>query len=255
MKALALLCGLAAAALAGPALAADPQWTVEFGPTARVRPDHIGSNHYRVDAVPILEATYGDRWSLSLDDGLKYRAARWGPVEAGAIAEYRQSFNDNLPAGAFRMSDVVELGGYAQTKTPIGIAEVRLRHALGGYDGWSGDLSFDTGAPITSTFLLAGQARISWADSNFTEEYFGLRPHAARNFGLPRFLDEDFTTVGAEVDAVQQLTPKIRLIGTITADRIVGELRPSPIFNSRNIFTTSLGLTYYWSARTPGRSK
>jgi outer membrane scaffolding protein for murein synthesis (MipA/OmpV family) len=255
MRAPAILCGLATLAMGAPAIAADPDWTVDFGPAARVRPDHIGSTHYRADAVPILEATYGDRLSLSLDDGLKYRALRWGPVEAGAIAEYRQSFDDNLPAGAFRMSDVVELGGFAQTRTPIGVAEVRLRHAVGGYDGWSGDLSFDTGAPITASFSLAGQARVSWADSSFTEEYFGLRPHAARSFGLPRFLDEDFTTVGAELDAVQQLTPKIRLVAAFTADRIVGELRPSPVFASRNIFTTSLGLTYHWSARTPGRPK
>lgn len=253
MKALALLAGFAALALAAPAAAADPEWTVDLGGAVRVRPDHIGGTRYLVDAVPIIEATYGDRISLSLDDGLKYRALRWGPVEAGPIAEYRQSFNDNLPRGAFRISDVIELGGFTQVKTPIGLAEARLRHAVGGYDGWSGDLSFDTGVPITASFSLAGQARISWADSSFTEEYFGLRPHAARSFGLPRFLDEDFTTVGAELDAVQQLTPKIRLVAAFTADRIVGELRPSPIFASRNIFTTSLGFTYHWSARTPGR--
>jgi outer membrane scaffolding protein for murein synthesis (MipA/OmpV family) len=172
----------------------------------------------------------------------------------GAIGEYRQSFNDDLPAGAFKMSDVVELGGFGEMRLPLGIVEARMRHAVGGYDGWSGDLSFDTGAPISSRLQLGGQARLSWADSNFTQEYFGLTRHASSRFGLPRFLD-DFVTVGAEVDAAYQLTHKTRAVLAVSADRIVGELRPSPIFVSRNIFTTSIGVTYHWSQRTPGSSR
>jgi outer membrane scaffolding protein for murein synthesis (MipA/OmpV family) len=255
MKRLAILAGLGAMGAAGHAAAqeAAPEaaWVVDAGAAARLRPDHIGSSHYRLDAVPIVEATVGDRLVISLDDGVKYRLAQWGPFAAGALAEYRQSFNDNLPAGAFRMSDVVEVGGYGQVRTPIGIAEFRLRHALGGYDGWSGDLSFDTGAPVTPKLLVGGQARISWADSNFTQEYFGLRRHAPTRFGLPRFLDEDFVTAGLDLDAAYQLTPRTRAVLEVSADRIVGELRPSPIFDSRNIFTASLGFTYHWSARTP----
>lgn len=253
MRRTTLLAGIAAAAIAGPAAAEPMDWTVDFGGAARVRPDHIGSGHYRVDAVPIVEANYGDKLVISLDDGAKFRAFNWGPLSAGPIAEYRQSFNDALPRGAFRMSDVVELGGFVEGRTPIGIAEARLRHAVGGYDGWSGDLSFSTGAPVTPKLMIGGQARLSWADSNFTQEYFGLRPHAATGFGLPRFLDEDFVTVGGELDAARQITPKVRLVLAVSADRIVGELRPSPIFASRNIFTTSLGLTYHWSSGTAGR--
>lgn len=254
MRRLSLLAAVAAAAIAGPAAAEQMDWTVDFGGAARARPDHIGSNRYRVDAVPIVEANYGDRLVISFDDGAKLRAFNWGPVSAGPIAEYRQSFNDALPRGAFRMRDVVELGGFVEGKTPVGIAEARLRHAVGGYDGWSGDLSFSTGAPVTPKLMIGGQARLSWADSNFTQEYFGLRPHAASRFGLPRFLDEDFVTVGGELDAARQITPKLRVVLALSADRIVGELRPSPVFSSRNIFTTSLGLTYHWSSATAGRS-
>lgn len=254
MKRLAILAGVAAMGAAGQAWAQesapDPAWVVDAGAAARVRPDHIGSSHYRIDAVPIIEARVGDRLVISFDDGVKYRVAQWGPVAAGALAEYRQSFNDNLPPGAFRMSDVVELGGYGQVRTPVGIAEVRLRHAVGGYDGWSGDLSFDTGGQVTSRLLVGGQARLSWADSNFTQEYFGLRRHAPSRFGLPRFLDEDFTTAGVDLDAAYELTPKVHAVLEVSADRILGELRPSPIFESRNIFTASVGLTYHWSSRT-----
>lgn len=254
MRALPILAGLGGLALAAPAVAETPDWTVDLGASARARPDHLGSSHYRVDPVPLVEATYGERLVVSLDDGVKYRAFNRGAVSAGPLAEYRQSFNDNLPAGAFKMSDAIELGGFVEARTPVGVAEARLRHAIGSYDGWSGDLSFSTGAPVGKRWLVGGQARLSWADSNFTEEYFGLRPHAARRFGLPRFLDEDFVTLGGELDAARQITPRARLVFELSADRMVGELRPTPIVSSRNIFTTSIGFTYRWSARTPGRS-
>jgi len=253
MKPVALL----AATLLGcaaTAARAEPDWTVDWGAAARVRPDHLGSAHYRVDAVPVLEANYRGLVVGSFDDGLKWRAWRLGRFAAGPIAEYRQSFNDSLPRGAFRTSDTVEVGGFGEMATPLGMAEVRLRHAISGYDGWSGDLSFDTGAQVTPKLGLGGQLRVGWADSNFTQEYFGLRPHAARKLRLPRFLDEDFVAVGAEFDAVRSVSPRLRLVGEISFDRIVGELRPSPVLDSRNIATASIGLTYHWSSGTEGHA-
>jgi len=255
MRRTAIFLGIAVAAPACPAAAADADWTLDIGAAARMRPDHIGAARYRLDGVPVLEGAYGDRLAVSLDDGVKYRAVLAGPFAAGPIAEYRQSFNDRLPAGAFRMRDVVELGGFAEYRTAIGVAEARLRHSVGGYDGWSGELSFNSGAPVTSRLELGGQARLSWADSNFTQEYFGLNRHAATRFGLPRFLDEDFVAAGAELGAGYQLTPRIRAVVSASEDRIVGELRPSPLFASRNILTTSIGFTYHWSRGTQDARK
>jgi outer membrane scaffolding protein for murein synthesis (MipA/OmpV family) len=245
-----LAAGLAAG---GAAHAETAGWSVEAGAGTRVRPAHLGSSRYRVDAVPIFEASYGDSVDLSFDDGAKWRAFKLGAFDFGPIAEYRQSFNDDLPRGAFRMADTVEVGGFGEWRTPIGIAEARLRRAVNGYQGWSGDLSFSTGAPITPKLLLGGQARLSWADSNFTQEYFGLRPHTDSHFGFPHFQDEDFLTAGAELDAARELTARTRVVLQLSADHILSELRTTPLFNSRDIFTATLGLTYRWSAGSTGR--
>lgn len=247
---------VAAAASLGAAVPASAQaaaWTVDAGLAARVRPAHIGSSQYLIDSVPIVEASYGDQLQISFDDGVKWSALRVGQVTAGPIAEYRQSFNDNLPKGAFHMSDALELGGFAAYRTPVGIAEARLRRAVNGYQGWSGDLSFSSGAAITRRFSLAGQARLSWADSNFTQEYFGLRPHAAKRAGLPESLTENFVTVGGELDAAAQATSRARLVLQLSADRMVEGLPATPVFDNRNIFTAALGLTYRWAGPLEGR--
>lgn len=242
-----------AAAVTGAAQADTIDWTVEAGAATRVRPAHIGSNNYVVDGVPIFEGTLGDDISVSFDDGAKWRALKFGRFSMGPIAEYRQSFDDQLPRGAFRMGDAIELGGFTEVRTPLGIAEARLRRAVNGYQGWSGDLSFSTGAPITPKLIAGGQVRLSWADSNFTQEYFGLQPHSAARFGFPHFQDEDYLTAGIEFDAARELTRHTRVVLELTADHIISELRPSPLFSTRDIFTAALGLTYRWSAGSTGR--
>jgi outer membrane scaffolding protein for murein synthesis (MipA/OmpV family) len=60
-------------------------------------------------------------------------------------------------------------------------------------------------------------------------------------------------TVGAELDAVQQVTPRTRLMLQLSADRILGELRPSPLFQNRDILTAALGFTYRWLGPPTGR--
>jgi outer membrane scaffolding protein for murein synthesis (MipA/OmpV family) len=232
----------------------DGGWSINLGAVGRVRPAHLGSDHYIVDSAPVLEASYGDHLTISFDDGVRWTVGKVGPLTFGPIAEYRQSFNDQLPRGAFKMDDAIEIGGFSQLATPVGLIDARLRHAVNGYDGWSGDVAFDTGGNVTPKLQIGGQVRVSWADSNFTQEYFGLRPHAARKFGLPQFLDEDYITAGGEFDVARVMTPHTQLVLALSADRMLSGLPASPLFNSRNIFVASLGVTYHWSnsaVRTP----
>jgi outer membrane scaffolding protein for murein synthesis (MipA/OmpV family) len=240
-----ILSGLVLAA--APAAAQDAAWTVDVGAVGRVRPTHLGSDQYVADVAPVFEANWNDKVILSFDDGAKWIAGKIGPVEFGPIAEYRQSFNDDLPKGAYRIDDAIELGAFGQVMTPLGRAEARLRRAVNGYEGWSGDLSFDTGGHVTPKLELGGQLRLSWADSNFSQEYFGLRPHEARRLSLPRFLDDDYITLGGEFDAAQEITPRTRLVLALSADRMLGEIPASPLFKTRDIYVASLGFTYRWS--------
>jgi len=243
---------LASLAVAGPAFAQSADWTVDVGAVARTRPAHLGSARQVADAVPVVEAKYGETLSLSFDDGAKWAAVRAGPFALGPIVEYRQAFDDDLPAGAFHTQGAVEAGGFVAARTPVGIVEARLRRALNGYRGWSGDLSFDTGGQVAPKLLVGGQLRLGWADGNYAEEYFGLRPHGSPQAGPPRFLAGDFLTAGAQVGAARELGHNVRLVLAASADRMMGEVRPNPVFSRRDIYTASLGLTYHWARTAPG---
>lgn len=244
---LASAAGLAALVpLSATAAAPAPQsaWTVDAGLISRARPDHLGADRYTRDLLPLLEVSDGDRLSFSLDDGLKVAAWTGDAWSAGPIAEYRQSYNDRLPPGAFAMKDAVEVGGFLKRRTRIGEIDVRVRKALGGYGGWSGDLAFDTGGRISPRWTIGVETRLSWADGDFSREYFGLRRDAVRALSLPRFGKSDFYSAGAELDLARSLSPRLSLIATVSADRIIGEAWESPLLSSRNVATGGLGLLY-----------
>ena len=232
--------------------AAGQEWTADLGAVARLRPAHMGSNSYRTDLMPYVAASYGVDLSCSLDDGAKWRVMKSGDASFGLVGEYRQSFNDALTTDVFRTRDAVEVGGYAERRTRLGVASLRLRRALNGYRGWSGDLAFDTGGKLTPSLEAGLEARLSWADQRFTEEYFGRHPAPRSVFGAPRFHDDDFVTAGVEVDAAKSLSPATRLVIALSADRMLGELPSRGPFPTRNIFTLSIGVVRHWSRSIQG---
>lgn len=240
--AVALLAVGAARADEAPATTTPSGWTADVGVIGRVRPLHLGSPSYTEDAMPIISVKYGDRLSLSLDDGAKWTAIQAKQFSLGPVVEFRQAFNDDLPKGAFHMDDAIEVGGFAKVRTAIGEFETRLRRAETGYDGWSGDVSFDTGGQVAPKLKLGAELRAGWADSRFSQEYFGLHRAAARRDGAPEFQANDYYTAGAELDAAREITARTSLVATLSEDRILGREWRSPLLQSRNVMVAGLGI-------------
>ncbi|ESQ87603.1 MipA/OmpV family protein [Asticcacaulis benevestitus] len=223
---------------------------IDIGVVLRDRPAHIGAKTSLHELYPVVEITR-NRWQISLDDGGKYSAATLGPVTVGPVLEYRQSFNDHLPSGAHHMPDAFETGGFAVYKTPLGDVEARLRKAINSYQGWSGDLSFDTGGHITPTTGVGLEIRAGWADNSFSNQFFGLRPRAAYHVSLPRFLPNNYYTLGAELTAGHKITPTTTAFIQSSLDRVYGEAWRSPILKTRDVFVLSLGLTWHLGRHSP----
>lgn len=249
----ALIGVVAAFGLAGAARAQapSPNWTVDLGVISRTRPVHLGSSRYTTDLLPIISASYGDRVEFSLDDGLTASLWRDGGWSAGPVVEYRQSYNDRLPRRAFAMDDAVEVGGFIKRRTPVGDVSLRVRKAVNGYGGWSGDLAFDTGAQVSPRWKVGAQARLSWADSSFSREYFGLRRNTDRPMQLPRFGENDFYSAGLELDAARAIGPRTAIVVTFSEDHILGEEWRTPLLRNRDMMTFGLGVTYRFGRLAP----
>lgn len=221
--------------------------TADVGFEIKYRPNYIGAKRSRFDVLPVLEFKTNDRLSISLDDGIKYAAIKSGPFQTGPLAEYRMTYNDHLPAGAHKMQDTLELGGFASYLTPIGETEFRLRRATNGYQGWSGDLMFGTGGHISPEWLVAADLKYSWADTNYSNTFFGLNKKQSKKFHLPRLLSTDFTTAGTQFTLAHQNTDKTTHYVRLGFDRILHEDFRSPILKTRSVLSVELGMTYHFS--------
>ena len=248
MRRLALPGLVLAWAGAAHAQATEPRWSGDLGVVARLRPDHLGGRTFTLESLPVVDLRYGVRLQLSLDDGAKWSAWKVDGWSAGPVLEYRQAYADHLPLGAHKLEGALEVGGFAAARLKYGEVEVRLRRAVNGYQGWSGDISFDTGGQINRDWKLGAEARLSWADSSYSDAYFGLRRSEARRMNLPRFQENDMVSAGVELDASRRIDARTQFVAALAFDRLLGPLDSNPILRTRNLPTLTLGVTYHWPA-------
>ncbi|MFN3808841.1 MipA/OmpV family protein [Asticcacaulis sp.] len=211
----------------------------DVGVIWRRRPAHIGAVEAVSDLYPIVELRVGDRWQVSLDEGVRWTAAERGRWRVGPVLEYRQAYRDKLPRGARPLPDAVEFGGFSQWQTGFGDVELRLRRALNSYQGWSGDLSYDAGARLSSRTAIGVELRGAWADSRFSGPFLGLPPTRRASY----------FTLGSEVTLGHRLDERTTAFVQGSADRLYGDDWRRPALRSRHVFTLSLGFTRHFGAR------
>ncbi len=196
----------------------------DIGVAVRGRPVHLGSNTYQADVVPVIDGQWGPDLHFSLDDGIQYTALRWDRVRLGPDLEYRQAYNDRLPPRAARTTDAVEIGGFTKVDLTYAELDVRVRKAVDGYDGWSGDVALDTLFPLIGRrWFVALEGRAGWADRKFALNAFGRRPLPGQP--VTNASIGDYYSAGGQVALIYLWRPRTKFILAVSDDTI---LRPTP---------------------------
>ena len=134
----------------------------------------------------------------------------------GPVAEYRQSYNDNLPPRTKKLSDDVEVGGFAGLDLSLVTLEGRLRQALDGYGGASADLAMDSGFSLGRFGEINLEARSSWADRSYSRALFG---HSLSGTDPARF--QDYVTMGGQISYVHHLPYNFDFSVVVSDDAIL----------------------------------
>lgn len=225
--------------------------TVDLGAVVRARPAHVGSKAAVLDLYPVIEIGVGDRLQISADDGITYEAWKGRTLSFGPVIEYRETFRDRLPKGAPFLPDAIEAGGFAFWKTPGGDVQARLRRALTNYQGWSGNVAFDTGGYVTPRFGIGVEVRAQWVEANYARHFFDVHPQHEAIFSWPRFGPGDYDTGGAQVTGGYRLTPRLTVFTQASLDRIIGDQWRPPVLNTRNLAMLTTGLTWRFGRIVP----
>ena len=233
-------------------------YRVRAGLGAQIKPKFLGSDEYRIAALPSLDIAKGDaEFDYGApDDGLSIPLIKTGRFSLGPsanLADGRKDKDVGVPLG--RVKSTIELGGFAEVEL---VDDVRLRgelrKGLNGHDGLVGSVGIDKVWREGDQWLLSLGPRVLWSDSRYQRAYFGVSPAAALATGLPAYRPGS----GVHALALQGggLTRFGRgpfgLFGIARYERLVGDAADSPVvrqLGSRNQFTAGLGLSYTFRVR------
>ncbi len=190
----------ALAQTAGQRPPAQSAWTLTLGLAPVVAPVWQGSRDHGLSIFPDLRVNYKDTLFLSVPDGLGWNAVNQDGWKIGPLAKLRFGRQENTGGSPFLitggsdalkgMGDVDlagEFGGFAQKSFVKGKLRLRaeVRQGTGGHDGVVADTSIGWNDRKRDASLLWGFGlRATWADSDYTNVYFGVNPAQARGTGL-----------------------------------------------------------------------
>ena len=211
----------------------------DIGAGVAAHPQSLGSRTNVVDAVPVLEVQVGRDLHFSLDDGVTWAPLHFGPLDLGAVVEFRQDYSSPRLARGLRNADTFEAGALARLSTSYGQFEGRVRRSLDGDTTTSADISFDTALQMTPRVALALEVRGSWSNEAFTIPRANVRG-GRRTVLAPVAKEADYYAVGAQVAAIYTLNSSWRVAALASLDELVGAESQYLALATREVPTASL---------------
>lgn len=221
-------------------------WRYSLGLDAVSGPRFPGSSETRTRAVPLASASYGRHFigavpGAGVPVALGGYLLREGPfrlgVGLGADLERPRTESDSPRLSGLGDIDRTAIGTvFASYGTRWFVARANVATDVVG-KGEGTRASFDVEgrySPVERLTLLAGPG-LTWADSKYTQKFFGIDATQSANSGLPQYaagggLNAIRFTVGADY----RLTPHWQFGLRATATSLRGDAENSPITEKKS---------------------
>ncbi|MBX9683596.1 MAG: MipA/OmpV family protein [Hyphomicrobium sp.] len=232
---------------------------LQIGGAAVIAPKYEGSKDYEVRGFPILApagSATGDDGVVQVRgvDDFRWRAINFNGFEAGPLAGYRFSRDESDGDRLDGLGDIdggIVVGAYAAYNFNFMKPFVSYHYAVTG-DDTGGLLRFgaETRVPVTSAIAITAVAGATYADSNYTDAYFGISAEQSTNSvaGLSQFdADAGIKDVYFNLSTAIPLTEvwSLKLAGRYS--HLLGDAADSPIVETESQFSGVVGLTYRFS--------
>jgi outer membrane scaffolding protein for murein synthesis (MipA/OmpV family) len=182
---------------------APKAWTMGIGLAPVIAPVWQGSRDHGLSIFPDLRLNYRDAVFLSVPDGLGWNAVNRDGWKIGPLAKIRFGRQESTGGSPFLITggstalrgfgDVGiagEFGGFAQKSLMAGKLRLRaeVRQGTGGHDGVVADTSVGwNDRKRDGSLLWSAAIRATWADSDYSNVYFGVSQAQSLAAGLPAF--------------------------------------------------------------------
>lgn len=248
----AILVATGAGSAAAAAEGEKPRRIVRVAVGLEIVPDHVGADGTKfAPYVNVDMKREGKEFEFEApDESFGFGIIDVGAFEFGpALALESARRPSRFPVPIDKVSATIEAGAFAQLY--LGKAfRVRgeLRKGLGGHDGWISQVSADFIARRGDDYVFSIGPRVSWADDDYQQAYFGVTPAVSAASGLAAFnADSGVRGVGGATSLSYQFTPDWGIQAYGRYERLVGDAGRSPLirtYGSRDQFSFGLGLSY-----------
>ena len=176
------------------------EWTYSVGIGTAILPAYLGDDQYQAALFVNFSAQYGDWFSASLIDGIRYnyiKNERWalGPVLKFNIGRFEDGNIPSRIAGSTTtdlqgLGDIdftVEPGVFAQLSSGSLIHKLEIRQGLGGHKGLIGEFKSEYRSRFqvgNKTIQYALGPELKMAGTNFNNAFFGISSSQAAQSDL-----------------------------------------------------------------------
>jgi MipA family protein len=229
-----------------------PPRVVRIGLGPEIVPDHVGAKGTKLS--PYVNFDFkreGEEFEFEApDESFGFSLIDVGPLEIGPALSLESARRPSrFPVPVDKVPMTVEAGAFAQLYLADSFrVRAELRKGLGGHDGWISQLSADFVARRKDDYVFSIGPRLTWADEEYQQAYFGVTPAMSAATGLAAFdADSGIRGVGAATSLSYQFSPQWGIQAYGRYERLVGDAGRSPLirtYGSRNQMSAGLALSY-----------
>jgi outer membrane protein len=159
-------------------------WRVIVGAGAAVGPAYEGASKFRTSPLPIIDATYANRFFISTTNGIGVNIVATPLYRLGASVTYAPGRDQDLDGHLRGLGDISPgaqfklFGSYVLGDVVLAAA---IRHDLGATDGTLFDAGISYRWRPSERLALTFGPYMTLMDDKYAEKYFGVTPGQSRS--------------------------------------------------------------------------
>ena len=228
-----------------------------------VTPKYEGSKEYEATGFPFIAPVGVDGTGFVNVIGpqnVQFRLLRFEPFEAGPLAGYRWSRDEDDAKRLNGLGDVsggLIVGGFASLRfNPFLLRTSYHQKVTGDSTGYTVRLDAEVDQRLDESWRFRGRLGTVYASDQFMEAYFSVTPAQSISSGLPIYdADAGFKGVYASAGFDFRISEDWFLRFTGYYERLIGDTVDSPIVESENQFAGTVGLAYVFDWADLGTSR
>ena len=237
----------------------DSSWNIRLGGSVFAKPKYEGSNTYEVGGFPIVvpefnasaSGGFGNRVKFRGLDDIRFRALSAGGFEIGPVAGYRSGRDQDdgrLLGGLGDIDGGLVLGGYVGYRLGYVLLDAAASTAVtGDNSGFQFRFGAESTYHIYDRIEFTGRVGATYASDDYMDTYFGVTaPQAKASMaGLSAFdASSGFKDIHVELGTKIELTTSLNLLLGARYARLIGDAADSPVIETADQFSGSIGLSY-----------